>query len=216
MFGIRSLKVGAVALGFIAVPIATADPIVKNLGGGWQVTIFQPEHLDLVSQGVDTRGERLTVEKIAEFTDVDEFTGIPAALNMTFTQIAPDAMTATQIALDAEFITNSTGLDWNGFREILVPGARAEFDPGMSAAFDITPFSNRAYSLGNSAVTFTGGVVHDGDVWTPGVAGGELVIIVDLSTSFPAQFTLKEIPTPEPGSLALLAAGAIAALRRRA
>lgn len=216
MFEFRSFKAGATLLALAVAPLATAAPIVKDLGGGWQVTIFQPDQLDLVSYGVDTRGERLTVEKLANFTEVDEFSGIPSALNMTFTQIAPDAATASQIAIDTQFIQNNTGIDWNGFREILFPGARAEFDPGMSAAFDIAPFTVRNYNLGNSEVVFSGGVVPDGGVWTPGAAAGELVIVIDLTADQPVQFTLKEIPTPEPGSLALLAVGALAALRRRA
>jgi len=60
-----------------------------------------------------------------------------------------------------------------------------------------------------------GGVVPDGHTFFPGATAGRLCIDVDLAAE-DSDFTLEQVPTPEPGTIALLAVGgAIFLVRRR-
>jgi len=204
-----------VAGGFAgALPLVASAQVVKDLGKGWEVTIFQPTMVDVF---VDPSGPgTLVIEKIAEFAEIDPFTGAPEPVLLTFRQNQPDAQTVDQIVITSAVITNSTGLDWISFTEALLPGQLAQFNPGLSNDFSIDPFTNREYLDGDTDVIFSGGTVASGTTWSPGVASGGLVIDVDLSGSAPVVFTLKEIPQiPAPGALALLAISGVLAARRR-
>jgi hypothetical protein len=195
-------------------PFAASAQIVKELGKGWEVTIFQPNMVDVF---VDPSGPgTLVIEKIAEFTEIDPFTGAPEPVLLTFRQNQPDAMTVDQIVITSAVITNSTGQDWISFTEALLPGTLAQFNQGLSSNYSIDPFTARQYSQGDSQVEFSGGTVGAGQTWSPGVAQGGLVIDVDLSGAAPVVFTLKELPgIPAPGAIALLTLGGLVAARRR-
>ena len=206
----------AVALGAVLClgSFARADLII-DLGGGWQATIFNEGQVDLVVDFVSIDQDIIVLQKFANFTDVDPFTGLPAPLSIAFNQIAPDAQTVSHIVFTDMFIFNTTGLNWTGFREILL-GPDVAFDPIASADFSIDPFTTASFNADNSEVLFSGGTVLDGMSWTPGSAAGGLVINIDLSGNAPAKFVLKELPIPAPGALALLALGLLGSRRRRA
>lgn len=205
-------KTGAVVAGLCALiaSSAVADEIV-DLGGGWQATIFNEDKIDLV---VDFVGDDvLVLQKFANFNSLNEF-GNPEPLSIAFNQVGDDADTVSKIVFADEFVFNNTGVDWNAFRMALL-GDHATFNPGESADFDINPFDTMTFSNGDTEVLFDGGVVGDGDVWTPGLDGGSLVIDIDLSRDLPAKFVLKEIPIPAPAALALLGAAGVVTRRRR-
>jgi hypothetical protein len=187
------------------VPLTASAQVVKQLGQGWEVEIFQPNMVDVF---VDPSSPgTLVIEKIAEFGSIME-------IDLTFTQNLPDAQTASQIVITNAVITNSTGQDWISFTETLTP--LATFNQALSAGFSIAPFTTRQYSGGDTQVEFSGGTVQSGQVWSPGLASGGLVIDVDLSGSTPAVFTLSELPAiPAPGAMALIALGGLGAARRR-
>jgi hypothetical protein len=192
---------------------AQADPLVRDLGGGWQVTIFDSDLVDVVTDYVDD--DILVLEKAAEFTEIDPETMQPAPINLVFQQILPDAQTTPRIILTNEIILNHTGQDWTSFKEILIDAGQVMFNQGLSATFSISPFTTRTYNGLSTEVTFAGGVVPDGSLWVPGLESGGLVIEVDLSAQGPVTFTLKELPIPEPASAVLLCAGALALRRFR-
>lgn len=212
----RAMARGAVAvlIAGAALP-ASAGPITKNLGGGWQVTIFDSRAVDVQTLAVDVDRNFLDIRKTAEFTAFDDITGQPAAINLAFQQIAPDRNTVTRIRLDEELLTNSLGQAWIAFRNELL-GSAATFDPDRSNDFSIAPFTVSTFGADNGSVTFDGGLVPDGATWSPGAASGKLVIKVDLSSPTPVAFSLKELPfVPEPSTCALLTLGAVLAGRRR-
>jgi hypothetical protein len=205
-----SVTAAAVALG----SAAFADPITIPLGEGWQATIFDPDHVAILVADDNPEDGVLNIRKRATFVGLDPITNQPVPALVTFQQIASDAATAARIQIVDEALGNSTGLDWDAFRNILAPGANVSFNQALSATYSIAPFTTRTYNGSSSEVVYAGGIVPDGSTWIPGVPDGELVIDANLSAPGPIVFTLKEIPTPEPASLALLALGSVL-LRRR-
>ncbi len=204
----------ALAVVLAAAAPAWAGPMTFPLGGGWQVTIFEPDFLQIETIEVNVDEDRLNIRKTATFSGLDEITGAPKPLQATFEQIAPDDETVSRILIDEEFITNMTGVDWDAFRIAVQDSGRVSFDQAGSASFSFDPFTVRTYNGDSTEVEFSGGIVPDGGTWTPGVDSGALVIQVDLDDPNPALFTLKETPIPEPASFLLLGLAAFA-LRRR-
>jgi hypothetical protein len=215
----------AVALGTVLI-VGTAAATERTVvlgGSGWQAT--WDSSLDpYVSIVVDDEtADAVYIQKSAEFTQPPGVGGFPP-IPITFQQIAWPAV--SQIVIDDEIITNSTGFDWTDFHWSLLDGPDAWFVDGPSFFFTTSPFDNQSFSpdarsfwvdgfgLGGGG---TDAVIPSGSVWFPGngALDGELPIQVVPHESLPyTTFTLKETPTPEPASL-LLAALCLCGLRRR-
>ena len=193
---------------------AMADHI-RDLGGGWQATLLD-ENLDLIVDFVGN--DTLVIQKFAKFNETDPFTGMPESLSISFLQTGSDADTVSRIVITDMFLQNNTGIEWNGFREAVLSGGAATINQTESADFSIDPFTTRTYNDRSTTVTFAGGTIGDGEVFTPGAASGGLVIDIDLSDDNPVKFVLKETPlgVPAPGAVALLlVAGGVNRRRRR-
>lgn len=211
------LRFGWLFVGALVLSIAPAANavLVLNLGGGWQATITDDINVDLDVEFVSLPDNMLVIEKFAKFITVDPFTGMPAPVHIVFNQIAPDAETVSRIVITQETIANNTGLDWIAYEQELLGGV-ATFNQAESASFSINPFTTTAYDSSFQTVTFSGGVVAAGSVWTPGADAGGLVIDIDLSGDAPAKFVLKELPlVPGPAGLAALGLLGLARARRR-
>ena len=201
----------AVACAMTAAPAALAD-LTIDLGGGWEATIFDEDNVDLAVIGVED--DLLILKKFANFNKIDPFTGGPQPVHIAFNQIADDAMTVSRIVITEEEIFNNTGIDWTSYRNILL-GGNVAWNQAESADFSIDPFTMREYNDDNGIVTFSGGVVPDGAMWSPGVDAGGLQIDIDLSGEQAVKFVLKESPLPAPGVLALFGVAGLAGRRRR-
>lgn len=188
---------------------------------GWEA-VFDDSLVGLVDIAVDlVTDDAVFIQKSAEFTQGPGPGGFPR-IPILFRQTQADAV--SQIIINDEIITNSTGADWTDFHFELLDGGDAVFD--TSSVFDTTPFNNQFFSPDGTEFTVDGfglgpggtdAIIPDGAVWFPGNGAfdGELIINVTPHAQAPfAVFTLKETPTPEPASLLLLLAGA-ALLRRR-
>lgn len=187
---------------------SASGQIVKDLGFGWEVVILDPIKSDVVSDPPSSL-DKLVLQKFAEFDSLDP-------ILLLFRQNKPDAETAPVISITDEVIFNNSGFDWIDFEIILLDGAQLEYDVAASADFTISPFTDREYLDANTKFRVFGGTVSDGDVWTPGLVDGELVINIDLAADAPVVWTLKEIPSiPSPSGLALIGLGALAGARRR-
>lgn len=210
--------------GFSALFGATALAGTVNIGGGWQAS--WDNSLDglvqVVSQGVV--GDTVFIQKAAEFTQGPDQFGLFPSIPITFTQIAPGAV--PNIGILDEIITNSTGVDWTDFHMVLVDGGDAAFDPIATLnsggdppiGWTIAPFTQAAFSDGNMRLDISGGVVPNGTQWFPGdgASDGTLFIATVPHAAEPfTVFTLKETPTPEPGTLVALGLAALAVRRRR-
>lgn len=197
------------------VTIQLIDPST-NVHSGWQATIFDDLHVDVVTDAVSFANDAVVIEKFAEFTTLNTL-GQPEAINIVFQQVLPDAQTVSRIVITDEVVINSTGVAWIDFTMLLIDSGQVAFDPVASAGFDVSPFLQQQYTSSNTTFRAFDGTIPAGGIWTPGMASGALYIDVNLSSSNPVTFTLKELPgIPAPGSLALLSiAGLIGITRRR-
>lgn len=204
----------ASALVGLVAPSALADTVIE-LGGGWEAIVIDEDFIDLAVDFVSIEDDILVIEKFANFLNIDELTGQPDPVRILFNQIAPDDQTVSRIVIADEVVSNNTGFDWIGF-EMHLLSSTAHWDPDASMDFTFDPFTSMSFNGDNSVVSFGGGTIFDGDLWTPGVDAGELVINVDLSNEQPVEFVLKEIAIiPAPGAAALLGLAALATRRRR-
>jgi len=199
--------------------IDLADPFT-GADSGWSVILADPTHTGVVVDRVTDSYVRIEISKQFVEPPVE---GEFAPILIGFHQRLDDANTASVIQITDEVIRNNTGADWTDFHWHVV-GAEAAFNRYYTdnSGFSVDPFThefwgsqpagwdaNHAASLGVDE-----GVVPDGGMFTPGLASGRLYIDTDLSAGC-SDFVLKEVPTPEPGSLAVVLSGAAFVLIRR-
>lgn len=214
----NGIIVGAAGALLAFAGVASAAPEFRNLGHGWQVFIPDADVVDIVVDEAASNSSQLVIEKFATFMSL-------SALDLVFTQIAPNAQTATRIILTDEYIANRTGINWSVFTNSLIAQSdgSAAWNPVASGGLSINPFTTTAYSSGNTVLEFGGGTVIDMAFWFPGVSMGALVMNVTLNPldtpNARTSITLRETPTavPTPGAtvLALCAGGLLVARRRR-
>lgn len=212
-----SAVVAVVALA--GAPVVLAGTVILG-DSGWQVT-FDASLDDFVDISVDeVTPDAVFIQKSAEFTQPPGPGGFPT-IAIQFQQIAWPAV--SQIVINDEIVTNSTGVAWTDFHWELMDGFDAAFNPDLTFAsgFATSPLDNQAFSPDNMDLWVDGfglgpggsdEVVPAGGVWFPGggAENGELYIDVVPHEAGPfTVFTLKETPTPEPaaGLLLLVAAG---------
>jgi len=216
--------------------LAPADVIVPLDNSGWSVSIP-----DLVTLGVSVdkvyktgaqSGWYVSIQVSKVFNAAPDEDGVFPPIWLTFKQTSADAQTAPHIRIVDESITNDTGVAWTDFHWVLFKMGYASFNetasnvyaggpPIPSGVFEVYPFTNYQWdSTTNPTVhelSVWGGTVSDGSTWYPGMlSSGHLQIDVDLANA-PANFVfkLKEIPTPEPATVCLIAMGGIGVLLRR-
>ncbi|MCZ6681665.1 MAG: PEP-CTERM sorting domain-containing protein [Planctomycetota bacterium] len=214
----------AVALAAVICTPAFGGTVVVNLGGGWEATVFDPENAVVTSDAPGADFISFHIDK--DFTDPPGVGGLFPAINILFSQTAPDEATETTLVLDFENIMNMTGANWDDYHWQLLDGGDVWFDVPASLAWDVSPFTNPAtftdpggiFGDVNKAthVDANGGLVPDGGSFSPGLAAGDLVMKVNLNNSEePLNFTLKQFPTPEPSTVLLIGFGAVVLARRR-
>ncbi len=211
----KLILTGAASLLALAGTVS-ADPVIQSLGGGWQVTIFDPANVSIEVNNADTIGRdgRLIITKRATVSTLTD-EGVPTPIVLIFQQISPDAGTVPRIDITEEVISNQTGQLWTAYRQVLAQSGHVTFNQPLSAGFSINPFVFTNYNVQSDSVTYSGGPgVPSGGVFNPGNTAGELVIDIDLAAG-PVTFALKEMPVPTPGTAGLLALGGIVAFRRR-
>ena len=211
----------------VAVP---AHAGTVDIGGGWSASwpasldglvAITDHNVNSVVVVPNTGGQTGVIfQKTAEFTQ-GPVLGVFPTIPITFTQTAVNA--AEWLIIDDEIITNSTGVDWTDFHMLLVDGGNAVFDPARTTGGDgpigwtIDPFQQAQFTT-PELLDIWDGVVPNGTQWNPGDGATDGLLFIDVTLGGEGNFTtftLKETPTPEPASLALMLIGGAMVLRRR-
>ncbi len=190
---------------------------------GWEAVIDVSLDPFVDINVVGETADAVIIQKSAEFTQ-PPVGGVFPSIPIVFRQTAWPAV--SNIVIDDEIITNSTGVDWTDFHFDILDGMDAMFDPVATAAsggappigFTIAPFTAAVFSPDNMRLDVSGGMVPDGGIWFPGdgASDGQLWIDVTPQPQEPfTVFTLKETPTPEPATVVLLGVCALCCPRRR-
>jgi hypothetical protein len=194
-----------------------------DIGGNWQAS-WDPSLDSYVSIGAKgVVNDAVYIEKSAEFIQ-PPVNGIFPSIAVVFRQTGPS--TVTDIVIDDEIITNSTGVDWTDFHFEVLNGPDAKFDPvatggsggDLPIGWTIAPFTQAAFTADLLELNVWGGVVPAGGLWFPGdgATNGQLWIDVVSKHNLPyTVFTLKETPTPEPIAVSLFVLSGVVLLRRR-
>lgn len=214
----QRMLVTAASVGLFLVTVTPALAVPVPLGGGWQAEVLNGATASFVVDPPPPNAIAFEISK--DFTQGPGVGGVFPSILIQFTQIDTDANTVSRMVITQEAITNLTGSAWTDFHWEVLDMGQVWFNPTLTN-FNTAPFNNQFFSdyldsptnLKPTGFNVDGGVVPDsGFTWFP---SGDLVIDIDLSSPGPVTFNLKEFPTPEPSSIALLAMGAIAVLRRR-
>ncbi|HWB19789.1 MAG TPA: hypothetical protein VG711_05775, partial [Phycisphaerales bacterium] len=173
---VRKNHVGlAVGVGIAASLLAgQAHGGIVILGNsGWQAEWDDSLNstVDIVLDGVTSNA--VFIEKSVQFTH-GPVNGIFPAVAITFRQL--NAFAVSNIVIDDEILTNSTGVDWTDFHMQLVDHGDAQFDPVATAAsggggpigWSINPFTTAVFSNDLTTLDIAGGVVTNGSIWRPG------------------------------------------------
>jgi hypothetical protein len=155
------------------------------------------------------------IQKSAEFTQ-GPVNGVFPSIPIVFRQTGPS--TVTNIVIDDEIITNSTGVDWDDFHLNILNAGDALFNPAATAdshgpgpiGWTIAPFTEAAFTPDLLGLDIWAGTVPAGGLWFPGdgAFNGQLWIDVVSKENAPyTLFTLKEMPTieipPQRGTLTI-------------
>jgi hypothetical protein len=187
---------------------ASANADIVTLGGsGWQASWDDSLDPFLEIHFVDQVGDSVIIQQGAEFTQGPDEFGLFPSIPVTFQQVAPS--TVNQIVIADEILTNSTGVTWTEFHWDLLGDAVFYSGPG----FIVPP--NWHFCPDGTCIWVDGIVVPDGTSWFPGDGATNGNLIIEVESTGSTVFTLDQYPVPEPGTLALLALGAIGVLRSR-
>ena len=151
--------------------------------------------------------------------------GFPIILEFTKTS----ANATANIVIRDEYVKNNTGATWTDYHMFLMVGLsnpNAGFDPAHVPSGDqlenVSYSGNNGYNnLPNQLIFMdangsgVSSVLGD-NIFQPGYAGGEIVIVTNPAMNVGGSFGLKEIPTiPEPATVALLGIGALLSFTRK-
>lgn len=217
LLAVASVDAGVIPLTFDP---GNGDPIVDS---GWDAIVPDNTVTGFVVDAI-TPGSEVQIQIEKTFLFPPDVGGVFPAIQIIFSQRLADALTVPRITIADESITNLTGVPWSDFHWAVLDSGTVSFNIADSTPFDTSPFANQTFAdnfgLGdpNKATDLwvDGGTVAPNSAFFPGLtgAGGQLAIDFDLSTAN-TDFVLKEFPTPEPATIALLALGAVGLIGRR-
>lgn len=209
---------------FVGGGVASAEVIVdlktENEDSGWSVILADDVYSGVVVDTITDSYVRIEIAKT--FFQGPEGGQFPANL-IEFYQRAGDVDPLPVIQITSEAVTNDTGWDWTDYHwEIIGDDAAFDRTSTETSGFSIDPFTRSLWGAApagwssdhSASLDVDGGVVHDGETFFPGSVQGRLYIDVDVTGSEPVSFVLKQYPTPEPGTMAVLAGGAFILLMR--
>lgn len=218
---------GALALG-VAAPLYAGMIRLTDAEGqdsGWQASwddSLDP-YVSISVEDVIFDTNAVYIRKEAEFTQ-GPVNGLFPSIIIMFRQVSIEAV--GNIVISEEVVTNSTGRSWTDFHMSVTGGNDVAFDPDATGAsggggpigFSVGPFTGASFTNGNQRLNLDDGSVAAGETWQPGSPGigDDLWISAEVRETAPlTTFWLKERPTPEPATLAMLGLAASAVIMRR-
>lgn len=200
--------------------IDTTNP-GSPVDSGWTATLADNIHNGIIVDSVSAGYVHIEITKDFYNAPVN---GVYTTNKIQFTQRLADGLTTPKILITDENIWNNTGSDWGDYHWWVTDSGVA-FDKTATdnSGFSINPFTTKTWEAPpvgwtaaySSELNVQGGIVHNGDFFTPGLDNGYLAIQVDLTNQQAASFTLYQAPAPEPATMAMLLCGVGMLIRRR-
>ena len=191
---------------------------INGNDSGWSAILVDDGYTGIIMGEVTGSCVRIHITK--------NFYGLPVggifSTNVIqFHQRLDDGLTVSSIVIEDESIANLTGAEWTDYHWH-IDGDAAAFDKTGTAGLSINPFTIMTWGPAQTggwdanhpaSIDAFGGVVPIWTAYWPGLGAGRFVIEVNLVPA-DSDFLLVQYPTPEPGTMALLALGACALLGR--
>lgn len=203
-------------VGVTLVMSSNASAGIVVLGdSGWQASWHSSLDSVVDIDFMQVIGNTIFIQKSAEFTQ-GAVNGVFPSIAITFKQIGESSI--TNIAIEDEIVTNSTGVAWTGFFMKVMNGGSVSFNQAQTLAsggtgpigFSIDPFTTATFLEESTKLRISGGVLANGESWYPGSGLNDGQLWIDVHSGALGDyslFTLKERPlaTIVPGPSALLA-----------
>ncbi|HAU36180.1 MAG TPA: hypothetical protein DCX07_00500 [Phycisphaerales bacterium] len=214
---VRTLVLGGCLL-LVLSPLASASVVIpltlNGVDSGWDAVVTNESYTDVVIDAVGSDYVLIQIGKSFLSPSVD---GVFAPHTILFQQRLGDGQAVSSIRIADEIIINRTGETWTDYHWQIV-GCSAAFNISQTetSGFSTDPFTDQSWTAAGGtwdsnhadALDVSGGTVPTRSVYQPGMTAGTLFIDVDLSGAA-GDFTLKQVPTPEPATMAILTAGGV-------
>lgn len=219
----KSLRTILAAVALLSItPITSADLFVPLVDGpddsGWRAVLPDDTNVGIVVDRVTCSYVRIEIAK--NFNGPPENGDFPRII-ILFEQTGDDANTVGTIQITDELITNNTGSKWTDYHWQINGPAAFDKTATEDSGFSINPFTNKSWTAKSGwgsdyalALDVDGGEVPNGGTFAPGISAGKLYIDVALDEN-DSDFCFVQYPTPEPGTMVLLALGGAGMLCRR-
>ena len=228
----QRMKICAFAAISIIAAASVSQAVSVPLGSsGWALIVNKDiQEVGKIGLAIfDVTGDSVVIELDKTFYAQPNEFNVFAPMSIEFQKISANAV--SRIVIQDEYIVNDTTRVWSDFHMIIpvnIINPEAGFDsryiPAGGQLENVSFANNYGYNQLPTQLNFVNAV--DGgvnfapageDVFRPGYASGDIVILTNPDLAVGERFMLKEIPTfiPEPTTIALLVFGLFPAIMKR-
>ena len=209
------------------VSVASAD-MFQTQAGGWRITASSADvpqgaavDLTVVVDSVNAEDGFMVIEIVKVFAgEIGPYSTMPSVF-VNFDQIDEAVTPIQKIILNDEVVLNDTDFDWYDYHMVVDGVGGGTFGDASinvaeteSSGFSVNPFVLHG-PMTEHRIDLIGGPVAQGEFFYPGRNNGFLSIDVDLAQDEKTHWFIKQWPTPEPATMAVLGFGGLTMLLRR-